>query len=73
VHMKRPSEIANEVNVYMFREGCFPSWEVRSHCHGIPLSHPPACVTQSVGAAHCVASISLPQPRALRSKVVIRM
>ena len=29
VHMKRPSQLPVDTNVYLFRDGCFPSWEVR--------------------------------------------
>ena len=32
VHMKRPSELPVDTNVYLFRDGCHPSWEVRRQC-----------------------------------------
>ena len=40
VHMKRPSAIPKDTNVYLFREGCFPAWEVRTHpAHDVTSIH----------------------------------
>ena len=50
VHLKRPSTLQRDTNLYIFRTGCTPMWEVR-RCRGQRLPSRPPCAVRLMFAA----------------------
>lgn len=60
VHLKRPSELQKDMNMYIFRTGYTPMWEVRrATVEGFPRGRGRCSVPRHLTARCCAGSLSM--------------